>query len=148
MKNIILLISALLVGLLCAQETVTEQPKPVYKQTPQYPENARKLRIEAQVNLNALIGKEGNVLETELLQAIIVYPGKNFNIESPADLNTIPVTHRNPAAKLVELAQQAALQWKFTPAKAGVKPVETVILIPFTFHLNSEIKPKSGLQKK
>jgi len=148
MKKTVLLLSILLGGILFAQQTDSIPPKPVYKHTPQYPQNAQKLRVEAEIALNVLIGKDGNVKETDLLQAIIFFPGKNVSIESLSDLNKIPSSHRQTAAKLLELAHQSAQQWKFTPAMVKGKPDESVIVVPFTFKLISNTQEKNSLKKK
>ena len=148
MKTIVLLLSILSLFGFSLQNIDSVQPKPIYKHIPQYPENARKLRVEAEVALNVLIGKDGNVKETDLLQAIIFYPGKSVSIESLSDLNNIPSTHRQTAAKLLELAHQSAQQWKFTPAMINGKPDESVIVIPFTFKLTSANQEKNIQKKK
>jgi hypothetical protein len=122
-----------------SQDTI--QPAPTYKPAPQYPENARKLRVESQIILTVLVGKTGAVLETDLLQAAFKYPGGNAFVESKNDLMKIPASHRNTAAKLVEIAQQTAKRWKFTPARINGKTEEAMIIIPFTFKLNNNPKP-------
>jgi hypothetical protein len=121
------------------QDTI--QPVPTYKPAPAYPENAKKLRVEGQIFLSVLVSKTGAVIETELVQAMIRYPEGKAMLESKRDLMKIAPSHRNSAAKLVETAQQTAKQWKFTPARVNGTSEEAMIVIPFTFKLNTNPPP-------
>lgn len=122
----------------------TLQPAPTYKPAPKYPENAKKLRVEAQIFLTALISKTGTVMETELLQAAVKYPGGNAFLESKNDLVKVAASHRNTAAKLLEVSHQTAKLWKFTPARINGKAEEAMIVIPFTFKLTNNSKPAAN----
>jgi hypothetical protein len=138
-RIVFLIIVCAMIGF--AQDTI--QPAPTYKPAPAYPENAKKLRVEAQIFLSVLISKTGGVLEAELAQGVVKYPGGRVLLESKNDLNKIPPSHRNSAAKLLEVAQQTARLWKFTPATINGKSEEAMIVLPFTFKLNTG--PASGV---
>lgn len=142
---LVLVLTAVTVG----QDTIP--PKPVDKIAPAYPENARKLRIEAQIFLNALISKNGTVSSTSLLQAIFLYPGGKVLIESKSELTKIPSSHRNTAALLLEISQKTAKKWRFIPATIHGKPEQASIMIPFTFKLTKKPAatpdPPAGLKK-
>lgn len=142
-KTALLIITCAMIAF--AQDTI--QPAPTYKPAPAYPENAKKLRVEAQIFLSVLISKTGGVLEAELAQGVVKYPGGRVLLESKNDLNKVPPSHRNSAAKLLEVAQQTARLWKFTPAKINGKSEESMIVLPFTFKLNTGPAPQFKLKK-
>lgn len=139
MKRSMMFLLILIPMLVSAQDTI--QPSPTHKPSPVYPENAKKLRVEAQIFLTVLITDRGIVQETDLFQASIRYPGGSAVLESRNDLVKVPSSHRNSAAKLIEISQQTAKQWRFTPARINGKPQESMIIIPFTFRLNTSANP-------
>lgn len=122
-----------------SQDTI--QPVATYKPMPEYPENAKKLRVEAQIFLSVLINSKGSVLETELVQAVVKYPGGTILLESKNDLIKVAASHRNTAAKLLEISHQTAKRWKFTPAKIHGAAQDAMIVVPFTFKLTNNPQP-------
>lgn len=87
---------------------LTEKPETLEQGIPKYPELAKKAGIEGTVVVKVLVGFEGNVEATELVQSVEV---------------------------LDEAALEAARQFKFTPAKLDGKPVKVWIAVPFRFKL-------------
>jgi TonB family protein len=86
-----------------------------YRNTPQpaYPENARRE------------GREGRVL----LHVLIDEQGKS---------KTVEVTRSSGSAALDRAAADAISRWRFHPARAGEKPVETWVNIPIDFRLTDK----------
>jgi protein TonB len=86
-----------------------------YRNTPQpaYPENARRE------------GRQGRVL----LHVLIDEQGKS---------KTVEVTRSSGSAALDHAATEAISHWRFHPALAGEKPVETWVTIPIDFRLMDE----------
>jgi protein TonB len=86
-----------------------------YRNTPQpaYPENARRE------------GRQGRVL----LHVLIDEQGKS---------KTVEVTRSSGSAALDHAATDAISRWRFHPALAGEKPVETWVTIPIDFRLMDE----------
>ncbi len=138
----------LFAGLLFAQDNIV-QPTIIHKVVPEYPENAKKLRVEAKIFLQALLSIEGVVIETKLMQAHITIPGSTITIYSIDDLKKIVSSHRNSAAKLLEIAHHTAKKWKFTPATINGKAEESTVVLPFSFNLVNESKviPKERNRK-
>lgn len=136
-KLALVLLTCAVVGL--SQDTI--QPVATYKPAPEYPENAKKLRLEAQIFLSVLINTKGTVLETELVQAVVKYPGGSVFLESKKDLIKVAASHRNTAAKLLEISHHTAKRWKFTPARIHGEAQDAMIVIPFTFTLTNNPKP-------
>lgn len=124
----------LCVTMISAQGKIV-QPKIINKVAPEYPENAKKLRVEAQIYLNTFIGTDGIVKETELMQANVKYPGETVTLLSIDDLKKVALSHRNSVAKLLEVSQQTAKKWKFKPATVDGVVQESMIVLPFSFTL-------------
>lgn len=133
------LIIFLLTASVFAQDTI--RPVAIAKPAPTYPEDAKKLRVEAQFLLHALISATGTVMETELAYGIVTYPQGRVILESKNDLNKISQSHRWTAAKLLELSHTTAKKWKFKPALINGKPEESMIVIPFVYQLQNNPKP-------
>ncbi len=146
MKYLMMLVMGII---LYAQEPHTVKPKPLHKQVPEYPEEARKLRVEGNIYLSALIGTDGSVIETELIKATISYPGVSVTVNAQEELKKVASSHRTAAKKLLATAHNTAKKWKFVPGTVDGKPEESMIIIPFTFSLKntSQIIPKFRLKK-
>jgi TonB family protein len=84
-------------------------PNPVRRVEPLYPDEARRLRIEGTVLLQALVGKDGDVHGTRILESI-------------------------PA--LDSAAVIAVRQWHFKPATSNGKPVAVWVGVPLKFSLH------------
>lgn len=132
-----------------AQHPNAVQPKVLHKEMPQYPEDAKKMVVEAQIYLNAVIGVDGTVKSTDLIVAEIMYAGVTTSIKSTKELTPLPSSHRTPAKNLIESAQKTAKLWKFIPAYVDGKPDEVSIVIPFTFKLHNKPQqlPNTRLKK-
>lgn len=143
-----LVLICIMAGALHAQDTI--QPVPRSKTAPEYPESAKKLRVEAQVFLRVLVGTNGSVREAELLQAAVKYPGGSALVVAQNELTKVPASHRNSAAKLIEISQHTVKQWRFTPAKINGVPEEAVIVVPFTYRLTTDpapVQPKKQFKR-
>jgi len=86
-----------------------EMPKIISRIQPEYPEIARKARIEGIVILEAVIEKDGNVGEIQILKSL-----------SPL---------------LDQAAIRAVKQWKFEPAKINGKPVRAYFVLTIIFKI-------------
>lgn len=137
----------LFIGLLLSQDNIV-QPTIIQKAVPEYPENAKKLRIEAKIFLQALISNQGVVVDTKLMKAQIAYPGSTVTLLSIEDLKKIASSHRNSAAKLIEIAHNTAKKWRFSPALISGKAEESTVVIPFTFNLVHESKELPQIRNK
>lgn len=135
MKKITAIISGIIVLFCCVQGQTMVQPKLLSQRAPDYPESAKRLRMEGKVLLNALIGIDGTVKGTELAQAEFTYAGKKSELFSQADLERMDPAYKETARSLVASARESARYWKFTPAKLGGESYESTIVIPFTYKL-------------
>ena len=88
---------------------VEELPETIHKVAPNYPEAARRKRVEGTVMVQALVGRDGRVKRTLVKQSV---PG------------------------LDEAAQAAVMQWVFKPAKSKGVPVAVWIATPIKFSLH------------
>jgi len=77
--------------------------------TPEYPDAARKAGLEGKVNVRVLVGTEGTVMETKVLDAT-------------DDI-------------FVEAATAAMAQCRFEPALKQGKPTRAMVVIPVQFSL-------------
>ncbi len=91
---------------------VEQEPMPVRKVVPEYPELARRLGVEGTVWMKILIDREGR-------------PKKAIVVKSDNSL-------------LDESARTAALEWRFTPAMMTSGPVMVWASIPFRFALDRQ----------
>ncbi len=85
-------------------------PRILTKSDPEYPMNARRLRVEGTVLLNVLVGTDGRVREVKVLEA------DGGKLLSPA-------------------AVEAVRKWTFSPATRGGRPVECWHKVPIRFAL-------------
>jgi TonB family protein len=88
-----------------------QQANLIHQVKPDYPEALRQAGIEGTVSLEAIIGKDGTVLNHRVL-------------------NTLA----NPA--LVEAAVEAVKQWRYQPTLLNGEPVEVVTTITMNFRLS------------
>lgn len=88
-----------------------QQANLIHEVRPDYPEATRQAGIEGTVSLEAIIGKDGTVLNHRVL-------------------NTLA----NPA--LVEAAVEAVKQWRYQPTLLNGEPVEVVTTITVNFRLS------------
>lgn len=88
-----------------------------YRETPQphYPDSARREGKEGRVLLRVLVDEEGRT-------------------------KVVEVNSSSGHAKLDQAATEALKKWRFVPARAGGKPVETWVKVPIDFQL-SNAKP-------
>ncbi len=91
-------------------------PQPVKTVPPEYPEQARKARIEGRVTVRVLVDEAGVVAEAEIDQGVDECP------------------------EMGEACLVAARQWLFKPAKLNDEPVPCEIIIPFQFRLDGTKK--------
>lgn len=88
---------------------VEKLPMPIKQVTPTYPEIARRSGVEGTVWVKILVDKSGNAK-----RAVVV---------------------RSDSEIFNEVAVEAALQWKFTPALMNKGPVAVWVVVPFRFKL-------------
>lgn len=86
-----------------------QEPERIHYVQPEYPELARRARMEGFVILNAVIDKQGNVKDAEVLRGL----GLGLN----------------------EAAMDAVQQWKYTPTYYNGRPVEVILTVNVTFTL-------------
>ncbi len=92
------------------KEKDVTKPVLVEKTVPKYPEEAKKEKIQGTVKLDAIIDKEGKVLELKA-------------VESPDE-------------RLTKAAMDAVKEWKFKPAmNSKGKPVQVKITLTVNFKL-------------
>jgi TonB family protein len=87
---------------------VEEIPTALLKVSPKYPKHARTTGIDGTVLVQALVGKDGRVLDTMIKESI---------------------------PELDESALLAVRKWRFKPAQSGGKPVLVWVVIPVKFTL-------------
>lgn len=87
-----------------------KEPEKIYNVAPVYPELARRARMEGFVILQAVIDKEGNVRDVEVLRGL----GLGLDVA----------------------ALDAVKQWKYTPTHYDGVPVEVILTITVSFQLN------------
>ena len=88
---------------------VEELPEAVHKVAPDYPEWARKAGVQGTVMIQALVGKDGRILDTRIVRSI-------------PDLD--------------DYAVAAVKQWRFKPALSKGKPVAVWVAVPVKFTLH------------
>ncbi len=93
------------------QIDVDEQPEPVNRGNPAYPEKALKERLEGTVWVKVLVTKEGAVKKV-----VVMNTKKGYD-------------------ELEKAAVDAAMTWTFKPAMKNNQPLETWVAIPFRFKL-------------
>ena len=84
-------------------------PELLLKVQPQYPEIARRARIEGKVVLEAVIDGSGNVVNVRVLRSVPLLDGA---------------------------ATEAVKQWKYRPARQNGRPVKVyfTVIVDFTLH--------------
>jgi len=91
-------------------ESTMSEPKAIHKVAPQYPEDARKERVQGVVVLDAVIAEDGSVRETR------VQTGED--------------------ARLVEAARLAVGQWRYEPVRdEDGEPMELLFTVTIRFAL-------------
>lgn len=88
----------------------TEEPIPIKRIMPEYPEHIRNAGIEGQVVIRAEVFENGSVGSVEVLQSLD---------SSPNGLD--------------ECAVKAVKQWKFIPAKMQGEPIAVWVTFPIGF---------------
>jgi TonB family protein len=88
---------------------VDKQPVPIRQVTPEYPDSAQKNHFEGIVWVKAVVGRDGTVKKAVIMQS------DNHIFDN--------------------VAIQAMLQWKFTPAIMDGEPVAVWVSVPFKFKL-------------
>jgi protein TonB len=84
-------------------------PRLVYRLRPEYPELARKARLPGRVVLQAVIAKDGTVVEVSVL--------------------------RSDSSLFEDAAVQAVKQWRYEPALSGGQPVAVYFTVVVEFRL-------------
>jgi protein TonB len=88
---------------------VEELPEPITRVNPIYPDLAREAGVDGQVNVQALVGKDGRVKDVRVVKSIPM---------------------------LDESAKAAVRQWVFKPALSNNKPVAVWVGVPVKFSLH------------
>ncbi len=88
---------------------VEELPEPISKPAPEYPDIARDAGVEGTVLVQALIGKDGKVMKTQVTKSVPM---------------------------LDDAAQAAVKKWVFKPALSNNKPVIVWVAVPVAFKLH------------
>lgn len=88
---------------------VEELPEPISKPQPEYPDIARDAGVEGTVLVQALIGKDGKVMKTQVTKSVPM---------------------------LDDAAQAAVKKWVFKPALSNNKPVIVWVAVPVAFKLH------------
>ena len=86
-----------------------QEPEKIFHVNPEYPELARRARVEGFVVLQAIIDKQGNVADLEVLR------GLGLGLDTAA--------------------QAAVTQWKYTPTFYNGRPVEVILTVTVVFQL-------------
>lgn len=86
-----------------------QEPERILYVVPEYPELARRARLEGYVMLQATIDKQGNVTDLQVLR------GLGLGLETAA--------------------QDAVRQWKYTPTFYNGRPVEVLLTVTVIFQL-------------
>lgn len=81
-------------------------PEAITRVEPIYPESAKSVRVAGTVMVQALVGRDGRVLETRIVKSI---------------------------PELDEAAMACVRQWRFKPAMGGGKPLEVWTSVPIRF---------------
>jgi protein TonB len=84
-------------------------PEAIKKVAPVYPESARRAGIDGTVLVQALVGRDGKVKVTKIVESI---------------------------PELDEAAEEAARQWEFKPIQSGGEPTPIWAVIPIKFSLS------------
>jgi len=88
---------------------VQELPEAIFKAPPMYPADARQARVEGQVMVQALVGKDGRVADARVVKSIPLLDAE--------------------ALRCVRL-------WTFKPAQTNGQPVAVWVAIPIKFSLD------------
>jgi protein TonB len=86
-----------------------QEPERIHYVAPEYPELARRARMEGVIILQAVIDKQGNVTEVEMLRPL----GLGLDVA----------------------ASDAVKQWKYTPTFYNGRPVEVILTVTVQFQL-------------
>jgi TonB family protein len=86
-----------------------EPPQPIVQVQPEYPEKAKKAKLEGKVIVAVVVDENGDVIQASI------------------HLSTNPIFN--------EAALKAAKKMKFKPGRQKDKPVKVKVLIPFVFKL-------------
>jgi protein TonB len=86
-----------------------QEPERIHYVSPEYPELARRARMEGFVILRAVVDREGNVRDAEVLRGL----GLGLDVA----------------------ARDAVLQWKYTPTYYNGEPVEVILTVTVAFQL-------------
>jgi len=99
-------------GALVDIASVDIAPKPMQRAIPEYPKRAKKKKHEGRVSLRLLIDEKGNVVQVELADGAA-------------------------ESELADAAQDAARQWRYTPALKGKHRVRVWKPVTVTFSLEA-----------
>ncbi len=86
-----------------------QEPEKIVHVNPEYPELARRARLDGFVMLQATIDKQGNVTDLEILRGL--------------------------GLGLDDAAEDAVRQWKYTPTFYNGRPVEVILTVTVIFQL-------------
>ncbi len=149
MKKLLLLTLFIFPCIGMAQEQMMVRPKLLIQRPPQYPADAKKLRVEGTVLLNATVGTDGTVKGSEFEAAEFSYSGVKKEVRSSGELESLASPYKEAARSLIESAKASARLWKFAPAKLAGESIEATIRIPFNFDLRIlPAQPNKSAPKK
>jgi protein TonB len=86
-----------------------QRPELVYNPEPEYPKDARKKKVQGDVKIDAIVDKDGNVVEAHAISG-------------------------NPL--LVDAALKAVSQWKYQPTYLNGSPYPLELVVDVNFHLS------------
>jgi protein TonB len=86
-----------------------EPPQPLVQVQPEYPEKAKKAKLEGRVIVVAVVDENGDVIEASI--------------------------HHSTNPIFNDAALEAAKKMKFKPGRIKDKPVKAIVRIPFVFKL-------------
>ncbi|MDD4857968.1 MAG: M56 family metallopeptidase, partial [Candidatus Krumholzibacteria bacterium] len=116
-----------------------EAPVLVKKAAPVYPEEAKKLGVQAMVRLSLVIDENGRVTDATIVPADAegtagAAPETELEGEALSKLDKPQLEELR--ASFEKSAREAAMKWEFKPASLKGKAVKTRVAVPVRFRLN------------
>jgi protein TonB len=88
-----------------------QRPQVVYNPSPEYPAKAKKQKVQGDVQIDAIVDKDGNVIEAHALSG---------------------------PALLIDAALKAVSQWKYEPTYLNGSPYPVELNVQISFHLGGK----------
>ena len=128
---------------------VEKQPAPISTPAPKYPESARRDSLEGVIWVKLLVDEKGNAVKAHLLRLQCTRPGLTVEAAVVDSLKRdfIPEQTYEDIKELVATTTDTAMQWKFSPALLGGKPVKVWVSIPFKYKLQPPEKKETTREK-